>query len=253
MRIVRFQVASKPRYGVVEDHVVREIAGDVYGRFRVTRKTHPLKRIRFLPPTVPSKIVGVGLNYRDHAAEMGVEPPDEPVIFIKPHTALLPHGGKILYPKVSHRLDYEAELAIVIGRYAKAVPRKKVARYILGYTCFNDVTARDLQRKDGQWTRGKSFDTFAPVGPWVETVLDPHDVPVRAYLNGELKQDSNTANFIFDVPYMVNFISTVMPLFPGDIIATGTPSGVGPMKLGDTIEIEIGGIGQLRNTVTRKP
>jgi 2-keto-4-pentenoate hydratase/2-oxohepta-3-ene-1,7-dioic acid hydratase in catechol pathway len=253
MRIVRFQARGEARYGVVEDDVVREIAGDVFGRFRATRKKHLLKRIRFLPPTVPTKIVGVGLNYRDHVTELGFELRDEPLIFLKPGTAVLPHRGKILYPQASNRLDYEAELAIVIGRYAKEVSGKTAARVILGYTCFNDVTARDLQRKDGQWTRGKGFDTFAPIGPWVETALDPHDAPVRAYLNGELKQNSNTANLIFDVPYMVSFITKVMPLFPGDIIATGTPSGVGPMKPGDTIEIEIGKIGRLHNTVIRKP
>lgn len=252
MRIVRFQAGGEARYGVVEDDIVREIAGDVFGRLRPTRKKHLLKRIRFLPPTAPTKIVGVGLNYRDHAAEMGFEPRDEPVIFLKPGTAALPHRGKILYPKVSNRLDYEAEMAIVIGRYARDISAKNARRVILGYTCFNDVTARDLQRKDGQWTRGKSFDTFAPVGPWVETKLDPHNAPVRAYLNGELKQTSNTANMIFDVPYMVSFITTVMPLFPGDVIATGTPAGVGPMKPGDTIEIEIEGIGRLQNTVVRK-
>jgi len=253
MRIVRFQAGGEPRYGVVEDDIVRELVGNVFGRFRVTRKKHPLNRIRFLSPTEPTKIVGVGLNFRDHAAELGFELPGEPVIFIKPGTTVLPHGGKILYPKVSNRLDYGAELAVVIGRYAKEVSTKRAARVILGYTCFNDVTARDLQRKDGQWTRSKSFDTFGPVGPWVETALDPHNAPVRAYLNGDLKQSSSTANFIFDVPYMVSFITRIMPLFPGDIIATGTPSGIGPMKPGDTIEIEIGGIGRLRNTVTRQP
>ncbi|MFQ5881131.1 MAG: fumarylacetoacetate hydrolase family protein [Candidatus Methylomirabilales bacterium] len=253
MRIVRFQAGREARYGVVEDDIVREIAGDVFGRFRVTRKKHPLKRIRFLTPTEPTKIVGVGLNYRDHAAELGFELPDEPVIFIKPSTTALPHRGKIIYPRVSNRVDYEAELAIVIKRYARDVPIEKARRYILGYTCFNDVTARDLQRKDGQWTRGKSFDTFSPFGPWVETTLDPHNAPIRAYLNGELKQGSNTASFIFDVPYVVSFITAVMPLFPGDVIATGTPSGIGPMKPGDTIEIEIEGIGRLRNTLARKP
>src|SRR3972149_2393989 len=173
MRIVRFQAGGEARYGVVEDDIVREIAGDVFGRFRGTRKKHPLKRIRFLPPTEPTKIVGVGLNYRGHVAELGFEPRDEPVICIQPGTAVLPHGGKILYPKVSNRVDYEAELAIVIGRYAKDVPSKKAARVILGYTCFNDVTARDLQRKDGQGTWAKSFDTFAPGGPWIETSLAP--------------------------------------------------------------------------------
>ena len=253
MRIVRFLVGGAAKYGVVEDDIVREIAGDVFGRFRATRKTHPLKRIRFLTPTEPAKIVGVGLNYRDHVVEMGHEIRDEPVIFLKPRTAALPHQGKILYPKVSNRLDHEAELAIVIGRYAKDVPPKRALSYVLGYTCFNDVTARDLQRRDGQWTRGKGFDTFAPVGPWVETKLDPHNAPIRAYLNGEVKQSSTTANLIFDVPYVVSFVAAVMPLFPGDIIATGTPSGVGPMKPGDTIEIEVEGIGRLRNTITRKP
>lgn len=253
MRIVRFQTGGEAKYGVLEDDIVREIAGDVFGRFRPTRKRHPLKRIRFLPPTAPTKIVGVGLNYRDHVVEMGFELRDEPVIYLKPGTTVLPHRGKILYPAFSNRLDYEAELAVVIGRYARDVAVKSAHRVILGYTCFNDVTARDLQRKDGQWTRAKSFDTFAPVGPWVETALDPHNAPVRAYLNGERKQNSNTANLIFDVPYMVSFISKVMPLFPGDIIGTGTPSGVGPMKPGDTIEIEIEGIGRLQNTVTRKP
>ena len=238
---------------MVEDDIVWEIAGDVFGRFRVTRKKYPLNRIRFLPPTEPTKIVGVGLNYRDHVAELGFELRDEPVIFIKPGTTVLPHGGKILYPRVSNRMDYEAELAIVIGRYAREVPTKRAAKVILGYTCFNDVTARDLQRKDGQWTRSKSFDTFAPVGPWVETALDPHSAPVRSYLNGDLRQSSSTANLIFDVPHMVSFITRVMPLFHRDIIATGTPSGIGPMKPGDTIEIEVEGIGRLRNTVTRQP
>jgi 2-keto-4-pentenoate hydratase/2-oxohepta-3-ene-1,7-dioic acid hydratase in catechol pathway len=252
MRVVRFQADGGPKYGVVEDDVVREISGDVFGRFRGTRKKHPLKRLRFLPPTQPTKIVGIGFNYRDHAAELGFEPPDEPVIYIKPGTSVLPHLGKILYPKDSNRVDYEAELAIVIGRYAREVPPKKAARHIFGYTCFNDVTARDLQRKDRQWTRSKSFETFAPVGPWVETALDPSDALVRAFLNGELKQSANTASFIFDVPTVVSFITRVMPLFPGDIIATGTPAGIGPMKPGDTIEIEIEGIGRLRNTVTRK-
>lgn len=253
MRIVRFLVGGAAKYGVVEDDSVREIVGDVFGRFRVTRKTHPLRRIRFLTPTEPTKIVGVGLNYRDHVAELGFEPRSEPIIFLKPGSAALAHQGKILYPKSSNRLDYEAELAIVVGRYAKELPAKKAARVILGYTCFNDVTARDLQRRDGQWTRSKSFNTFAPVGPWVETELDPHNAPVRAYLNGEIRQDSNSANLLFDVPYVVSFISAIMPLFPGDIIATGTPSGIGPMKPGDTIEIEIGGIGRLRNTVTHQP
>lgn len=249
MRIVRFAKDKEARYGIVEDDVVREIQGDVFGRFKAMRKTHPLKRIKYLTPSEPTKIVAVGLNYRDHAEEMKQGIPDEPVLFMKPPTAALPHLGKIIYPKQCSRLDYEAELAVVIKRYAKGVPRERALRYVLGYTCFNDVTARDLQRKDGQWTRAKSFDTFAPFGPWIETELDLSSAPVRAYLNGELRQNSTTKNLIFDVPFLVSFISQIMPLLPGDLIATGTPSGVGPMQPGDLIEIEVGGIGRLRNTV----
>ena len=252
MRIVRFAVGKQPRYGVIEDGVVREVQGDVFGKFRVTRKQHSLARIKFLAPTQPSKIVGVGLNYRDHAEELKLEVPDEPIMFLKPPTALLPHRGKIVYPKSCGRLDYEAELGIVIKRTARSVPVEKALRYILGYVCFNDVTARDLQRKDGQWTRGKSFDTFAPIGPWVETEVDLSDAPIRAYLNGVIRQDSNINEFIFDVPFLIHFISSVMTLHPGDVIATGTPSGVGPMKPGDTVEIEVGGIGRLSNTIVRE-
>lgn len=251
MRIVRFTVDRQIKYGVVEDGVVRELQGDIFGKFGETRKKHSLARIKFLTPTQPSKIVAVGLNYRDHAAELKQQVPEEPIMFLKPPTALLPHRGKIVYPKSCQRLDYEAELGLVIKRTARSVPSNKALGYVLGYVCFNDVTARDLQRKDGQWTRAKSFDTFAPIGPWIETDVDLSDAPIRAYLNGVLRQDSNINNFIFDVPYLVHFISTVMTLYPGDVIATGTPSGVGPMQPGDTVEIEVEGIGRLRNTIVR--
>jgi len=249
MKIVRFAVGKEAKYGIVEDDLVREIQGDVFGQFKVTRRTHPLKRIRYLTPTDPSKIVAVGLNYRDHAEETNNPIPDEPVIFIKPSSAALPHNGKIIYPKSCKRLDYEAELAVVMKREARYVPREKALRYVLGYTCFNDVTARDLQTKDGQWTRSKSFYTFAPFGPWIETDLDLSDAPIRAYLNGELRQNSNIKNFIFDVPYLISFISQIMTLLPGDVITTGTPSGIGPMQVGDVIEVEVEGIGRLRNAV----
>jgi 2-keto-4-pentenoate hydratase/2-oxohepta-3-ene-1,7-dioic acid hydratase in catechol pathway len=252
MRIVRFALGKQPTYGLVEDGVVREIRGDIFGKFSVTKKEHSLKRIKFLAPTAPSKIVAVGLNNRDHIAEMQHELPEEPIIFLKPPTAALPHLGKIVYPKSCARLDYEAELGIVMKRTAKRVPAEKALRYVLGYVCFNDVTARDLQRKDGQWTRGKSFDTFAPFGPWIETELDLSDVQFRAYLNGVIRQESNINNYIFGIPYLIHFISAVMTLHPGDVIAAGTPSGVGPMQPGDTIEIEIEGIGRLRNTVVRE-
>lgn len=249
MRIVRFVTGKQPRYGIVEDGVVREIQGDIFGKFVVTDRTHSLKRIRFLAPTEPSKIVGVGLNYRDHAEEMKLQTPDEPIIFLKPSSASFPHRGRIIYPKSCGRLDYEAELGIVVKRTARAVPVEKAHRYILGYVCFNDVTARDLQRQDGQWTRAKSFDTFAPFGPWIETDLDLTDAPIRAFLNGVVRQESNINNLIFEVPYLLHFVSTVMTLYPGDVITTGTPSGIGPMRPGDTIEIEVEGIGRLSNTI----
>ena len=249
MRIVRFVAGKQPRYGVVEDTVVREIHGDIFGKFAVTGRTHSLKRIRLLAPTEPSKIVGIGLNYRDHAEELKLQAPDEPIIFLKSPSATLPHRGQIIYPKSCGRLDYEAELGIVVKRTARAVPVEKAHRYILGYVCFNDVTARDLQRKDGQWTRSKSFDTFAPFGPWVETDLDLSDAPIRAFLNGVIRQESNINDLIFEVPYLIHFVSTVMTLYPGDVITTGTPSGIGPMRPGDTIEIEVEGIGRLSNTV----
>jgi 2-keto-4-pentenoate hydratase/2-oxohepta-3-ene-1,7-dioic acid hydratase in catechol pathway len=252
MRIVRFAVGREPRYGLVEESIVREIRGDIFGKFTVTNKKHSVKRIKFLAPTAPSKIVAVGLNNRDHIAEMKHELPDEPIIFLKPPTAVLPHHGRIVYPKSCGRLDYEAELGVIIKRTARAVPAERALRYVLGFVCFNDVTARDLQRKDGQWTRGKSFDTFAPFGPWIETELDLSDAPIRAYLNGVIRQESNINNYIFDVPYLIHFISTVMTLYPGDVIAAGTPSGVGPMQPGDTIEIEVEGIGRLSNTIVRK-
>ncbi|MCZ7626306.1 MAG: fumarylacetoacetate hydrolase family protein [Candidatus Methylomirabilis sp.] len=250
MRIARFVTNKQLRYGVVEDSVVREVEGDIFGKFTVTDRTHSLKRTRFLTPTDPSKIIGVGLNYRDHAEEMRLEPPEEPIIFLKPSTASLPHRGRIIYPKSCDRLDYEAELGIVIRRTARAVPVERAHRYVLGYVCVNDVTARNLQHKDGQWTRAKSFDTFAPFGPWIQTDLDLSDACIRALLNGIIRQESNISNLIFEVPYLVHFVSTVMTLYPGDVITTGTSSGIGPMRPGDTIEIEIEGIGRLSNTVT---
>lgn len=205
--------------------------------------------IHLLPPATPSKIVCVGLNYKDHALELGMEIPQEPIIFIKPSTSVIGPGESIVYPDTSNRVDYEAELAIVIKNTAKDVPAKKALDHILGYTCINDVTARDLQKKDGQWTRAKSFDTFAPLGPWIETDLDTSDLAVRSYLNGEVKQDSRTSEFIFKVPYLIEFISSIMTLYPHDVIATGTPTGVGPISRGDEVSVEIEGVGKLTNIV----
>ncbi|MBU2044132.1 MAG: fumarylacetoacetate hydrolase family protein [Candidatus Omnitrophica bacterium] len=200
----------------------------------------------------PTKIILCGLNYRDHAKELKMKIPKEPVIFLKPLTTLIGPGDKIIYPKGVKRLDYEAELALVIKKKAKGIPFKEARKYILGFTCLNDVTARDLQNKDGQWTRAKSFDTFCPLGPHVETDLDVSNLRIQTYLNRKLKQDSTTSQLIFSVGYLVTFISKVMTLFPGDIISTGTPPGVGPMKPGDIVEVKIEGIGTLRNEVTNK-
>jgi len=197
----------------------------------------------------PTKVVLVGLNYKDHARELQMPLPDEPILFLKPPTALIGPEDYIVYPAQTKRVDYEAELAVVMKAECKNVEPGEVMDFIEGYTCLNDVTARDLQRKDVQWTRAKSFDTFCPVGPRIVTDIDPNNVKIQSYLNGELRQDSNTSNFIFNVEELVSFTSKVMTLQPGDIIATGTPSGIGAMQRGDTVEIKIEGIGTLRNYV----
>ncbi|HUV03106.1 MAG TPA: fumarylacetoacetate hydrolase family protein [Desulfobacteria bacterium] len=197
----------------------------------------------------PTKVVLVGLNYKDHARELKMPLPDEPILFLKPPTALIGPEDYIIYPKQSKRVDYEAELAVVIKNECKNVEPGEVMDFIEGYTCLNDVTARDLQSKDVQWTRAKSFDTFCPVGPRIVTDIDPDNVKIQSYLNGELRQDSNTSNFIFTTEELVSFTSKVMTLQKGDIIATGTPSGIGAMQRGDTVEIVIEGIGTLRNYV----
>lgn len=205
---------------------------------------------RLLAPVEPGKIVAVGLNYRDHARELGLSLPDEPILFMKPSTSVIGPGDAIVHPPMAGRLDYEAELAIVIKKRCRNVDRSSAPEYILGYTCFNDVTARDLQAKDGQWTRAKSFDTFAPIGPWVDlSVGDPHGLAITASLNGRVVQESNTKNLVFDCFELVAFVSSVMTLMPFDVIATGTPSGIGPMNKGDEICVTVEHIGTLRNHV----
>jgi 2-keto-4-pentenoate hydratase/2-oxohepta-3-ene-1,7-dioic acid hydratase in catechol pathway len=197
-----------------------------------------------------SKIVFVGRNYLDHVKEFNRELPPEPILFLKPPTSLLPPGGKIIKPKLTQRLDHEAELGIVIGRTChKLLPNEDIRPYILGYTCVNDVTARDLQQKDGQWTRGKGFDTFCPVGPVITTDLDPSHLQVQARVNGQIRQDANTRDLIFGLGVIMHHAAEAMTLLPGDIVATGTPSGVGPMNAGDTVEVTVEGIGTLRNVI----
>ncbi len=206
--------------------------------------------MRLKDPFVPSKIVCVGRNYREHAAELGNKMPDEPLLFLKAPSAIIPSGEDIVLPGASQQVEHEGELGVVIGRIARNIPADEdPLSYVLGYTCVNDVTARDLQRKDVQFTRGKSFDTFCPVGPWIETDIDPGNVEVQTRLNGEVKQKGNTADMAFPVAFLIRYISEIMTLYPGDLIATGTPAGVSRMKPGDIVEVEVAGIGVLQNRV----
>lgn len=252
MKFLRFQLENeKTSFGLLQENKVLEIEGDIFGEeYRIAKTEHNIKELKLLPPCCPSKIVAVGLNYRDHAEEMEKTPPEEPMLFMKPSTAVIGHEDKIMYPEhMSSRVDYEGELAVVIGRRARWVKESEALEYVFGYSCINDVTARDLQAKDVQYTRAKGFDSFAPIGPVIETELDPADLQISTFLNEERKQHSRTSNLIFSVPRLISFISHVMTLFPGDIIATGTPAGIGSMRIGDKVEVEIEGIGVLRNYV----
>ncbi len=239
MRLIRFSINGEVFAGQIINDIVR--TNDA------SQREFSSKEVRLLSPCLPSKVVAVGLNYRDHAEELGLAIPEEPILFLKPSTSVIGPGDKIVLPPQSTRIDYEAELAIVISKTARNVPREKAQEYILGYTCLNDVTARDLQSKDGQWTRSKSFDTFCPIGPWIDTEIDGSDLKIELVLNGEIKQKSRTSNLIFNSAELVEFISAVMTLYPGDVIATGTTSGIGPMGPGDTVEVRIEGIGSLVN------
>lgn len=249
MKFCRFIAENKVRYGVAESDTITELTGDFFSQYSLTAKTHKLNEVRLLSPCDPSKIVAVGLNYHSHAQELGMELPDEPLLFLKPSTSVVGPGADIHYPPMSHRVDYEGELAVVIGKKTKNIKEGDFEDYVSGYTCINDVTARELQKKDGQFTRSKSFDTFAPIGPFIETKLDPGRVKVESYLNGKLRQSGNNGDLVFPIARLVSFISQVMTLLPGDIIATGTPFGVGPMTVGDIIEVVVEGIGRLRNRV----
>jgi 2-keto-4-pentenoate hydratase/2-oxohepta-3-ene-1,7-dioic acid hydratase in catechol pathway len=249
MRLVRFQMEGREASGIVQGDRVQELDGDFFGPVTARKSTYGLKAVNLLAPCIPSKIVAVGLNYRDHAHELGFPLPENPIIFLKPPTTIIGPGDRIVVPAMSRRIDYEAELGVVIKNTTAHVSAAEAADHILGYTCANDVTARDLQKQDGQWTRAKSFDTFCPVGPWIETDLDPGNLLVESYQNGKRMQSSRTSQFIFPVGRLVSFISEVMTLNPGDIIITGTPAGIGPLKRGDEIEVRIEGIGSLFNSV----
>ncbi len=247
--IGRFSKGNEVFYAKVVDGEIFRLRGDVFGSPSFERNPTPRKGIRTLVPVVPSKIIAVGINYLDHAREMGRELPKEPLIWLKATTSLLPDGGKIEIPFPEHRTDFEAELAIVISRKIRNVSPTTAARYILGYTAAQDISDRHIQKSDGQWARCKSFDTFTPLGPYVETNIDPNELGIQQFQNGQLRQNSNTKQLIFKPAQLVSFISTNMTLLPGDVILTGTPSGVGPIQSGDRLEVRIQGLTPLVNSV----
>ncbi|RJE49327.1 MULTISPECIES: fumarylacetoacetate hydrolase family protein [unclassified Dehalobacter] len=251
MRFLRFKDAeNQVRYGVLTGQMIRYVKGDIFGVYEVTDQICSLEDVQLLAPVEPSKVLCIGLNYRDHAIEFGKPIPAEPLLFLKPSTSVIGPEENIVYPPQTQNLHYEAELAIVIGKKAKNVAQSKAVEYIFGYTVGNDVTARDLQHKDGQWSRAKDFDTFCPLGPWIETdVADPDNLAVKLTLNGEVRQKSNTKNLVFRCFELVEYLSAIMTLLPGDVILTGTPGGIGAMNPGDRVEADIEKIGVLRNYV----
>lgn len=253
MRIARFtppkEVSASPLFGVVSGDEVEILAGDpLYSGIAKTGEKVSLSAVKLLAPVIPrSKVVCVGKNYADHAKEMDSAVPEQPVIFIKPNTSVIGPDDAIVWPAMSQRVDHEAELAIVIGKICKDVPKERVKDVIFGYTIGNDVTARDLQKVDGQWSRAKGFDTFCPLGPWIETEIDPSDLAISAEVDGQVRQSDRTSSMIFDIPTIINFISQVYTLLPGDVILTGTPAGVGVIPVGSTVSITVEGIGTLSN------
>jgi 2-keto-4-pentenoate hydratase/2-oxohepta-3-ene-1,7-dioic acid hydratase in catechol pathway len=265
VHIARFTAGGDPQFGVVTGELdehgeidpeasVVALSGDpLYVGLLLTDEEHRLADVRLLAPVLPrSKVVGIGRNYAAHAAELGNELPSEPLMFLKPNTSVVGPGDPVFHPRQSQEVHYEGELAVVIGRICRDVPPEGVAEVIHGYTVGNDVTARDLQRSDVQFTRAKGFDSFCPLGPWIETELDTGDLRVQTYLNGDLVQDGTTKDLIFDVPSLVAAVSSVMTLLPGDVILTGTPEGVGPMRPGDEVEVVVQGIGTLTNRVVAR-
>ena len=250
MRFVRFQHnGDSPRFGWLHEDQVGEIQGDLFGSYRRKKTTIPLKDVRLLAPTVPSKIVCVGRNYVDHAKELGNEVPKVPLIFLKAPSSVIADGEAVLLPPQSTQVEHEGELVAVIGKRGRNVTAESAKDYILGYTIGNDVTARDLQKVDGQWTRAKGFDTFCPFGPWIDTDFDPSDALITCRVNGQMRQLSSTRDMIFNIGVMIAYISSVMTLEPGDLVFTGTPAGVGVLKPGDVVEVEIDGLGVLKNPV----
>ncbi len=252
MQLLRYQIGEEsPRYGWLHQNKVGIVEGNPFGDFRRLEATTPVENIRILAPVEPSKIICVGRNYVAHAKEHQAEVPEYPMIFMKPPTSVIGNGDTIILPPQSQQVEHEAELAIVIGKTGKWVPADQASSIIYGYTIANDVSARDLQRKDGQWTRSKSFDTFCPLGPWIETDFDPADAMISCHVNESMRQMASTRDMVFGVNQLVAFISSIMTLLPGDVILTGTPAGVGPLSPGDIVKVTIEGLGTLQNSVAQ--
>jgi 2-keto-4-pentenoate hydratase/2-oxohepta-3-ene-1,7-dioic acid hydratase in catechol pathway len=250
MRFVRFQQKDEsPRFGWLHEDKIGEIEGDLFGAYKRLKAEIPLKDVRLLAPSVPSKIVCVGRNYVEHAKELGNEVPKMPLIFFKPPSSVIASGGIILLPPQSSQVEHEAELVAVIGKRGRNVTAESARDYILGYTIGNDVTARDLQKSDGQWTRAKGFDTFCPFGPWIDTDFNPSDALVTCRVTGQMRQLASTRDMVFSVGVLIAYISSVMTLEPGDLVFTGTPAGVGLLQAGDSVEVEVDGLGLLSNSV----
>jgi len=245
MKFVRFLQGTRIAYGILEGEEIEEVTSTPFLPYEETGERWGLRAVRLLAPCLPSKIVAIGVNYKDHAEEMGREPPETPMFFYKPSTAVIGPGDDIVRPPGCERLDYEGELGIVIGAVARRVSADRADEVVLGYTCAIDATARDFQASDLQWGRAKGFDTSAPLGPWITTDLDPSDLRLVTRVNGEVRQDSRTSNLIFDTGALIEFVTRFVTLLPGDVVMTGTPSGVGPLEAGDRVEVEIEGIGTL--------
>ncbi|MBQ3551732.1 MAG: fumarylacetoacetate hydrolase family protein [Clostridia bacterium] len=251
MKICRFEFEGIARYGVMDDEAVKSLVDEPYDELIFDGMTYPISDVRLLAPCEPSKIVAIGKNYAAHAAEMKEGQPDEPLVFLKPNTCVVADGDDVVYPRISKRLDYEGELGVVIGKRAKHVKPGEAHKYIFGYTCLNDVTARDIQKSEPQWTRGKGFDTLCPIGPHIETEIDPSRLAIVTRINGEIRQSSTTDMMTHNIDKLICYITECMTLLPGDIIATGTPEGIGSMQVGDIVEVEIEGIGVLKNTIVK--
>ena len=249
MKIVRYRIERRTGYGIIEGDTVYAAHGSLSSGFRQGQILAPLADVKILPPVKPSKVLAIGRNYLEHAEELGNSLPPEPLLFIKAPTAVIGMGDPIVLPKDAGRIDYEAELVAIIGRKARNVSEAEALDMVFGFTCGNDVTARELQNKDGQWARAKSFDSFAPLGPAIITDIGPEGRRIQCRVNGRVVQDANTNDLIFKLPRLLSFVSRVMTLLPGDLLYTGTPSGIGPLSPGDVVEVEIEGVGVLRNPV----